>query len=66
MIDEKDISDETQWYFEKLALKTVKTLKENLLNADYVRDRRDALSKVITMKRPGATFAATIRSRCTR
>ena len=47
MIDEKDISDETQWYFEKLALKAVKALKENLFNADYVQDRREAHPKCL-------------------
>jgi len=56
MIDEKDVSIETRWYFENLAKKAVKALKKNNFDAEYVSDRGAALTKVLELIPPKGTI----------
>ena len=49
MIDEKDLSVEKKWYFDKLAKKVVKALKKDGMDAEFVPNREDALTRVIEL-----------------
>lgn len=55
MIDEKDMSVEMGWYFERLAQKAILALKKNNFDVEYVASRSEALPKVIERVPPGAT-----------
>ena len=54
--DEKDTSVEEGWWFEHLAKKTMKALKANNFDVEYVVNRKEALPKVIERIPPGATI----------
>ena len=56
MVNEKEMSVEIEWYFEKSAQKAVKALKGNYFDAEYVPDRRQALTKVLEMIPAGGTI----------
>jgi len=52
MLDEKDTSAEIGWYYDKLTQKTIKALKENGFDAEYVPDRGQALTRIIEVIPP--------------
>lgn len=56
MVDEKDMSNETRWYYEKLARKAVKALNDNNFDAKYVPDREEALDRILEIIPPGGTI----------
>lgn len=55
MIDETDISQEKQWYYEWRAKTAVTNFKRRNINAVYVPDRQEALKVVLEMIPTGAT-----------
>jgi len=55
MVDERDMSVETRWYFERLAERAIQALKRNNLDAEYVLRREEALTKVIELIPTGGT-----------
>ena len=56
VVDEKDTSVEEGWWFEHLAKRTMKALKANNFDVEYVSDRGKALAKVLERIPVGATI----------
>ena len=56
-INENDMSVEMHWYAEKRAERAIKALQRNRLEAEYVRNRKEALVKVREMIPPGGSIA---------
>ena len=56
MVDEKDMSMETKWYWGHMAQKAIQALKKNNFDAEYVADRKEALAKIIERIPAGATI----------
>ena len=57
MIDEADISQENEWFYEQRAKTVVKNFQKRNINAQYVPSRQEALSAVMEMIPPGAVIA---------
>ena len=57
MIDEFDLSQEKNWFYEQRARTAVKNLQKRNMNAQYVASREEALTAVMEMIPPGATVA---------
>jgi hypothetical protein len=57
MADEKDISLEKKWFYEEQAKTAVANFKRKNINAQYVSDRKEALSAVLEMIPEGATIS---------
>jgi hypothetical protein len=57
MIDEKDLSQEKQWYYKVRAESVVKNLVKHDINGQYAASRQEALASVMEMIPPGATVA---------
>lgn len=57
MIDETDISGEKKWFYEHRARTVVNNLQKKHVNAQYVSNRKDALSVVLEMIPKEATVA---------
>ena len=56
MVDETDTSVEEGWWFENLAQRAMKALKQNNFDVEYVPDRGKALAKVLERIPAGATI----------
>jgi len=54
MIDETDISQENEWFYEQRAKTVVNSLQKKGISAQYVPSRQEALSAVMEMIPPGA------------
>ena len=57
MIDETDMSQELEWFYEQRANIVVKNLQKRNIIAQYVPSRKEALAVVLGMIPPGATVA---------
>lgn len=57
MTGEMDISSEKKWFYEEQAKTTVANFKKKNINAQYVSDRKEALSAVLEMLPEGATIS---------
>ena len=57
MIDEADVSPERKWLDEQRARMVVKNLKKRGIEAQYVANRKEALSTILGMIPPGAVVA---------
>ena len=57
MIDETDISQENEWFYEQRAKTVVNNFQKRNINAQYVPTRQEALSAVLEMIPEGATVA---------
>ena len=57
MIDETDISQEKNQFYEQRAQIAVKNLQKKNINAQYVASREEALTAVLEMIPPGAVVA---------
>ena len=57
MIEEKDISQEKERYYEARAKSVIKALLKRKINSQYAANRAEALTAVMEMIRPGATVA---------
>ncbi len=57
MADERDVSQEIQWFYEEHARTAVANFKKRNINAQYVPSRQEALSTVLEMIPKGVTVA---------
>jgi len=57
MIDETDISQENEWFYEQRAKTVVNNFQKKGINAQYVPSRQEALSAVLEMIPEGVTVA---------
>lgn len=57
MIDETNIQQEMLWFYEQKAKGAIANFKRSKIEAQYVPDRKEALSKVMEMIPKGATVA---------
>jgi len=57
MVDETDITEESQWFNEERARTVIKNLQRRNMNGQYVPNRQEALAAVMAMIPPGAVVA---------
>lgn len=57
MIDETDLSQEKKWFYEQRAKTVINNLQKKNINAQYVSDRKEALTTLLEMIPTGATVA---------
>ena len=49
MFDETNMAEEKAWLTEKWATKAIENFRRRRINAQYVKDRREALSTILQM-----------------
>ena len=54
MIDEANVTEEKEWYYEDLARIVKKSLKRGNIEARYVKNRQEALTYVLSLIPEGA------------
>ncbi len=57
MVDETDISQEREWFYEQRAKTVVNNLQKKNVNGQYVPSRQEALSAVLEMIPPGVVVS---------
>lgn len=55
-VNECNVTEEVSWLYESLARRTMKSLARNNIPAEYARDRKEALEKVIQAIPPDSTI----------